>query len=235
MIIYNTVMGVAAGLALIMVPLLARNLYMRKSVSGEGWALSFGVLGFILALLGGLMSTTHPLFVNPPINIVFGEPTFFLGLLLLAAAIFLWARRDVIADVGSSNKKVSDDAYMYIKKVAAPVSWVVFGLGLILLSCTLAILRFELVGGAPPIEPITGNLSGHPAVENTFFVLLYGLPAIGCLLVPRAVRNLAGKAGRIVLWTFMISGVAFLLFGAMNYYTHVGLQINQQRGTNYKW
>jgi uncharacterized membrane protein len=65
---YNTLMGVAAGLALILVPMLARKLYLRKKVSPEGWALSFGVLGLILAVLGGHMSMAWPLFnANPPV------------------------------------------------------------------------------------------------------------------------------------------------------------------------
>lgn len=235
MIIYNTIMGVAAGLALIMVPLFVYKLAHRKRLAPEGWSLSFGVLGLILAPLGAVMSTTWPLFARPHLNIMFGEPSMFLGLLLLAAAVFIWARRDVIAAIGSDNKKESDEAYAYFLRVAKPVSWVLFALGLILLSTTIAILRFVSVGGAPESEPITGRLHDYPYIENTFFVVLYGLAAVGSLLAPFALRDLKGTIAKIIVTAFLISGVSFLLFSAMNYYTHTGQIINHLEDKNYKW
>jgi ABC-type uncharacterized transport system permease subunit len=46
---------------------------------------------------------------------------------------------------------------------------------------------------------------------------------------------LGAKLARVVLVAFTISGIFFLLFGTMNYYTHTGDLINEARGTNYKW
>lgn len=233
MILYNTLMGVSAGLALILLSRLMGKLYARQSIAPEGWALSFGVLGTILTVLGGLMSTTWPLTANPPINILFGEPCFIFGLLLIAAAIFLWSRQEKLRQLASDAKKTADDAHAYIQKVLAPVSWVLLGLGLVLLACTAAVLRFNLVGAAPAAEPITGLLHNHPGVENTFFGIIYGLPAIGSLLAPWAFRNLGGRPATLSRWCFLIAGVAFLLFSAMNYYTHIGLMVNLLQHTNY--
>lgn len=230
MILYNTLIGVAAGLALILVPLLARKLYRREAVSAEGWSLTFAVLGAILTLLGGLIATTWPLTANPPINIMFGEPTLVLGLLLLAAAFFMWQRREVIASVSGSGR-AAQDARTYIVRTLAPISWVLFALGLILLACTIATVRFNLVGSAPAAEPITGLLHDYPIVENTFFAILYGLSAVAMLLVPFAVRKPASNLPLIIGRCMVVAGVAFLLFSAMNYYTHIGLLLNLQRGT----
>lgn len=232
---YNTLMGVAAGLALLLVPVLARKLYLRKKVSPEGWALSFGVLGTLLAVLGGHMSMTWPLFnANPPVSILFGEPNMFFGVLLLGAAVFLWARRDVIAAIGGT-KSQSDEAYASVVRALQPVSWVLFGLGMILLASAIAFWRFKIVGGAPPTEPITPHLPGQPYTSMTFFTVSYGLAALGCLSAPRAVRDLGSKVAKAAFLAFTISGVFFLLFSTMNYYTHSGDLINEARGTNYKW
>jgi hypothetical protein len=230
MILYNTLIGVAAGLALILVPMLARKLYKREVVSAEGWSLTFAILGVILTVLGGLTAITWPLTANPPINIMFGEPTFMLGLLLLAAAFFMWRRRDVIAAL-SGPARPAEEARSYLLRTLAPVSWLLFALGLVLLACTIATVRFNLVGSAPAAEPITGLLHDYPIVENTFFAVLYGLSAIALLLVPFAVRKPASSLPLIIGRCMMVAGVAFLLFSAMNYYTHIGLLLNLERGT----
>jgi uncharacterized membrane protein len=220
MILYNTLMGVSAGLALILVPLLARALYQRKQIATEGWALTFGILGAALTFLSGAMAVTWPLTANPPINIIFSEPNLVLGLLLLAAAFFLWRKRDTKLDVA------------YLTRVLKPVSWLLGALGLVLLACTFAIVRFNLVGSAPAQEPITGLLHDYPVVENTFFALLYGLSAVATLLAPVAVYKPESKWARVMGICMVTAGVLFLLFSVMNYYTHIGLLVNLQNGTN---
>lgn len=235
MILYNTLMGVCAGLALILVPVLARKLYRRERVSAEGWSIAFYSVGSILTFLSALMAVTWPLTANPPINIMFAEPSLILGVLLLLAGFFLWKRRDTIAALSDKKQAVSDAAYDDLQRVMRPVSWVLFALGLVLLSCTAAIFRFVLVGSAPEFEPITGLLHNYPGIENGFFGVLYGLSALGCLLAPWAVRNQAGTAARVVFTSLLVAGVCFLLFSAMNYYTHIGMLVNLERGTNYRF
>jgi uncharacterized membrane protein len=235
MILYNTLMGVAAGLALILIPVLARKLYRRQRVSPEGWSLTFTILGVLLTFLGGLMAVTWPLTVNPPINIAFAEPTLVFGLLLLTAAWYLWSQRAVITTLATGSKKESDDAWATLMRVLSPVSWVVFALGLMMLSCTLAILRFNLVGSAPELEPISGLFNKYPVVENTFFGVLYGLSALGALLFPFALKANAFTLRRIMGVSLVIAGVIFLLFSVMNYYTHIGLLVNIAQEKNFRW
>ncbi len=236
MILYNTLIGVAAGMTLITIPILARKLLIRReAIAPEGWSLVLGVNGIILTFLGGLMSVTWPLTANTPINIMFGEPTLLLGVLLLAAALFLWLRKGIVIDVAGTAKQAANDAHAYIVKVLQPVSWLLFALGLVLLSCALAIWRFQIVGAAPAAEPITGLLNKWPVIENTFFVILYVLPAIGLLLTPFALRNIHGPLFKIAGWCLVVAGVLFLLFSAMNYYTHMGMLVNLERGTNIRY
>ena len=227
MILYNTLMGVAAGTALLMVPLLARKLHRRESIAPEGWALAFGILGLILTFLSGLMTVTWPLNVNPPINIMFGEPTLVLGLLMQAAAWFMWKRPEVF-------RNVEGESLDFLLRVLAPVSWLVFVLGLVLLSCTLAVFRFGFVGAAPAEEPISGLLRNHGWVENSFIGVLYALSAAGTLMAPFALRDLGGPTARVAGWCMVLSGTAVLLFSVMNYYTHIGLLVNTLQKTGFR-
>lgn len=40
---------------------------------------------------------------------------------------------------------------------------------------------------------------------------------------------------RWAVWAWVIGGAVFLLFGAMNFYTHIGMYYNIAHGTNYTW
>jgi hypothetical protein len=234
MILYNTLMGVCAGLALILVPKLINKLYRGTAVAAEGWSVTFGILGVILTFLSALMATTWPLTVNPPINIMFSEPNLVLGVLLLAASFLLWKQRDAIRTLSESKGQARTAAEVQLARTLVPITWIIFGLGLMLAACTAAILRFGIVGGAPEAEPITGLLYNHPAIENTFFAILYGLSAIGALLAPFALRH-RGAYWAIMSRIWLIAGVCFLLFSAMNYYTHIGLLWNINHDTHYRF
>jgi uncharacterized membrane protein len=235
MILYNTLMGICAGLGLILIAILGKKLYHRETIAPEGWALALGSVGLILAILSGIMAVTWPLTVNPPINILFAEPNLLFGVLLVAAALFLWRRSEVIMQAGSKNKKTAEEATDYLRRVLLPVSWIVFGLGLVLAFSAAAIIRFNIVGAAPEVEPITGLLHEYPLIENTFFGTLYGLSAIGALLTPFALQRPNSKLRTIIGYCWVIAGVVFLIFSALNYYTHTGMLTNILNGTNLRW
>lgn len=223
MILYNTLMGVAAGLALILLARLGttiRSWHEEQAIDLTGWSITLAILGVILTFLGGLMTVTWPLNANPPINIAFGEPNLFFGLLLIGASIYLAIHHHGI--------KLDQ-----LQKTLAPVAWLIFALGLIMASITLSIVRFTLVGGAPPAEPITGLLSSYPLIENTFFAIIYGLTALGALLFPAAFKSTGKGLWAIVWWSWTIGGFAFFLFSVLNYYTHIGMLYNIQHGTNF--
>lgn len=213
MILYNTLMGVCVGTAALLVAQLVLRLrrepgeISQSQWAGYGWA--FIALGGPLALLGGAMTLTWPLNVNPPINIAFGEPSLLIGALLLA---------------GGALCVREDDATF------KPLSWVVAALGGILLVTGTAIASYDLVGDAPAQEPITGNWTGW---ENTTFAVAYIVAGIGCLLAPWVLRSYAlAYAAAVCL---RLGGAFFLLFSLLNYRTHIGLLINLERGTDHTW
>lgn len=235
MILYNTLMGVCAGLGLILVTLLGKKLARREAIGSEGWALALGSIGSVLFILSGIMTVTWPLTVNPPINILFAEPNMLFGALLVAAALFLWRRSDIFTQLASKNKSAAGEAAAHIQRVLLPVAWVIFGLGLVLAFSAAAIMRFNIVGSAPEVEPITGLLHDYPIIENTFFGALYGISALGALLVPFALRRPESKLRSIIGVCWIIAGVTFLVFSAMNYYTHTGMLTNILNETSHKW
>jgi uncharacterized membrane protein len=224
MILYNTLMGVCAGGIMILVAQALRTLSLGRKTLGHGPALL--ALGIPLAVLAGAMTLTWPLTVNAPINIAFGEPALMLGVLATIAGWIL-TRLSVVKATSAPDVEVKLDIGAAMK----PIQWVIFFVGLILASTSSAIFSYNLVGDAPPNEPITGQFTGW---ENTFFALLYLCAAVGCLLAPW-LRTGWHRVNQIVFATWMLSGILFLAFSALNYRTHIGLLINIERGTNYKW
>lgn len=236
---YNTIMAVSAGVGLIGVALLGRQLQQRNAIAAEGWALLFGIVGVILTVLGFVMSITWPFRVPGTFtgNVMMGEPSVAFGLLLLAASFYLWQRRAVFAAIGSSSAAESSEAQAVLNRTLKPVSIFVFASGLFMLACAVAWIRFKL-GNAPSVEPLTGYLAtvvlkNAPIAESYFLGILWGLIALGALLFPLAVSN--GKRGvyTTIFVAWMIAGWAFMLFGALNFYTHVGLIDNTTNGTSY--
>jgi Protein of unknown function (DUF981) len=231
MIMYNTLIGVSAGTALILVPRYwawLRNERMplrlvRAPADRSSWAAAFGVLGLLLTGLGGAMTVTHPLAAAKPyIDTIFGEPALLLGVLLLAAA---WR-------IGRTKSPLDPDR---LPDALGPVGVIVFILGLVMTWCTLAILRFDVISAAPAEEPITGLLHQYPAIENTSFAVLYGAAALGCLLFPFAARPDSHRSWQILYWAWTVAGIGFALFSAMNFYTHTGMVVNLTDSTTYRW
>ncbi|MFI5495587.1 DUF981 family protein [Actinoplanes sp. NPDC051859] len=211
LIMFNTTMGVAAGLALVLVPrfwAVVRDvrpplLLVNRDREAGGWAATFGMLGAICTSLGFVMTVWHPLApAKDYIDSIFGEPTLMLGVLLLAAAWYLARTR------GPINQD-------RLRAALSPASWVVFWLGIVLAWCAAAIARFNVVSSAPAEEPITGLLHDWPMIENLFFaIVLYGLAAVGCLAFPFAVRSCSRIAWPIMYWSWIVSGAAFALVPA---------------------
>jgi hypothetical protein len=220
---YNTIMAVAAGAGLLSLVVLGWRLAKHREVSLEGYALSFGVTGAILTITGAHMTLTWPFAAYFPFdNIIFGEPSLAFGVLLLAAAFLLWKRGAVIA---ASGEPVAE-----LGRLAAPLTVFIWGLGLSLLAIALAGMVFQLFA-APPEEPISGAFAQWPWVEATFMSGLFALTGVGALALPPALRTL-GRSERYGAFEWIsgialgLAGLAFLLFGALNFFTHIGLIIN---------
>ncbi|QVQ50093.1 DUF981 domain-containing protein [Spiractinospora alimapuensis] len=218
---YNTVMSVAAGAGLLLVVGLGRQLLRSDAeLSTEGYAMAFGVLGVILTTTGLHMSLTWPLAPGGFAfdNIIFGEPSLAFGVLLLFASFYLWRRGEEIA--------ASTDRVRSIARVGRPVSVFVLGMGLGCIGIAFAGVTYQLFA-APPEEPISGAFAEYPLMEAIFISALYALVGIGAILFPFALRKAAaGALATIIGICWGISGALFLLFGALNFFTHIGLIVN---------
>src|SRR5699024_107376 len=111
--VYNTIMSVSVGVALVLIINFLKKLRAKKVNHLDGWASAFGILGFILTATGLHMTLTWPLskIGFPFDDIIFGEPTLAFGLLLLVVAILLWRKdiqfhRDAGIDT-SDSKRIS--------------------------------------------------------------------------------------------------------------------------------
>ncbi len=239
LVMYNTIMAVSAGVGLIGVALLGRQIKCRTAVAAEGWSLLFGIVGLVLSILGFVMAITWP-FRAPGTftgNVMMGEPSAAFGLLLLAASFYLWQRRSVFAAIGSSSDVESSEALATVTRTLKPVSIFVFATGLFMLACAVGWIRYRL-GNAPSVEPLTGYLAtvvlkNAPIAESYFLGILWGLVALGALLFPLALSNGSKAVYKIVFGAWLVAGVVFMLFGSLNFYTHVGLISNTTNGTGF--
>lgn len=225
--VYNTLMSVATGVGLLLIVTLGRTILLRRRFSSDGYSLAFGVVGVILFLMGLHMSLTWPLArIAPYDNIVFGEPSLAFGALLGAASFYLWRRGAVLEEsLSPSLLQSNEQGADYLARLVLPISLFVAILGLACFSIAAAGWSYTL-WSAPPQEPISGNFANHPLVEATFISMLYVCVGMGSMLLPILLLTKKRVIGVTigVFWT--LAGLGFTVFGALNYYTHIGLIIH---------
>lgn len=235
---YNTIMSVAVGAGLLAMVLLFLDLRKASGVdetserrgllSTDGWAITFGVLGLLLTVTGLHMTLTWPLASGGFAfdNIIFGETSLAFGVLMLGAALYLWRR--------GTELRADPEPLRLAARTARPLSVFIAALGLALFAIAIAGVTYQLFA-APPQEPISGAFADYPMIEATFMSLLFALVGVGAVVFPFAVNSVlrspattksGGGAVKTVGIVFTIAGVVFVLFGAMNYFTHIGLVVN---------
>lgn len=220
---YNTIMAISVGAALMSLAFFSRDLKKNKNIALEPWAIGFAVPGFILTTTGLHMTLTWPLAKYFPFdNIIFGETSLSFGVLLLATAFYLWKRGAILLSGGDVARAISE--------VARPISVFIFGLGLALIAIACAGITYQLFA-APPEEPLTGLFAPYPWLEATAVSSLFACVGVGALCFPWAIRNFSLNSRVttqqwIVVWLWGLSGLAWLLFGALNFFTHIGLIVN---------
>ena len=220
MIVYNELVAITAGAGLLGFAAFLTALLRAKPVDPEAWAPFFGVTGLLLLATGLHTTLTWPFGGDgfEYANIAFGQPAAGFGALLLLAAVYLWRRRGAPIEIAAFK----------------PVAIFVGALGLGMAVLALAFVRFQL-GAAPPEEPISGRFGHLPILEALFLGGLWGVIALGALLFAAAlwVDRLGLLRWAARAWT--VGGVVLLLFGAMNFYTHIGMYMNIAHGTGYQW
>jgi hypothetical protein len=229
MIVYNELVAITAGAGLLGTAAFLANLVAGKRIDSEAWAGLFGVTGLLLLVLGIHTTVTWPFGGEgfEYANIAFGQPAAAFGALLLFAAVYLWRHRQVFA---GDPQTVRDAAMGALK----PVGIFVGALGLAMTALAITFVRFQL-GAAPPQEPISGRFGHLPLLEALFLGGLWGVVALGALLFAIATWT---DRPQLLVWAvraWVVGGAVFVLFGAMNFYTHIGMYYNIEHGTTHKW
>ena len=229
MIVYNELIAITAGAGLLGFAAFLADLIRNKRINSEGWAGFFGVTGLVLLVLGLHTTVTWPYGGGgfEYANIAFGQPAAGFGALLILAAVYLWRHRALFeGDVETANAS----AIAALKPAGIFVG--ALGLGMAVLATSF--VRFQL-GAAPPEEPISGRFGHLPILEALFLGGLWGIVAAGALLFAIALWTNRLHLLRWAVWAWVVGGVVFLLFGAMNFYTHIGMYYNLAEGTMHKW
>jgi uncharacterized membrane protein len=234
--IYNTIMAVAAGLALVLLVVMASGIARGRWIVREAWASVFIALGAVLAVTGGVMTLTWPL--KSPVqfdNVVFGEPCFALGVMLLVGGYLLGSSRfwaadsDGLAGLAVAPSGGVRDLWLRLSALVQPLSWFAGAMGLGLFGIAAAGFYYKLFA-APPTEPLSGRFSNHPMIEASFISTLYRLTGIGCVLLPIALIRRGelrqDRMWRVIAVCWGIAGPIWIAFGALNYFTHIGLVVN---------
>jgi len=221
-------MAVAAGIGLLMLVRFGSQIMKGRRIDLEGWAAGFAIPGFILTLLGGRMTMTWPLSkVGLPFDdIIFGEPSLAFGVMLLAGAFILY-RKAKQWPAGKIEKSVDrEETFAHcLADAVRPISYFAAAMSLVLIAIAVAGVYFKLFA-APPEEPISGKFADYPMLEATFISGLYALAGIGAILFPFSLNNKMPVLNRIMGICWIISGFLLVLFGALNYFTHIGLILN---------
>jgi hypothetical protein len=231
MIVYNELVAITAGAGLLGFAAFLASLLRHKPIDTEAWASLFGVTGVLLLATGLHITLTWPFGGDgfEYANIAFGQPAAGFGALLLFAAVYLWRHRAELGDdIGSESRSKA------VLGALKPVAIFVGALGLGMAVLAISFVRFQL-GAAPPEEPISGRFGHLPIIEALFLGGLWGVIALGALLFAAALWTDRPRLLGWAVWAWTIGGVVLLLFGAMNFYTHIGMYENIAHGTHYKW
>ncbi len=229
MVVYNELVALTAGTGLVGFAWFLAQLMRKKPIDSEAWAGFFGVTGLLLLVMGLHTTVTWPFGSGgfEYANIAFGQPAAAFGALLLFAAGYLWRQR---AFFRGDAETVNRAAYAALK----PVAIFVGALGLAMAVLAVTFVRFQL-GAAPPEEPISGRFGHLPILEALFLGGLWGIIAVGALLFAVALLAERPQLMRWAIWAWIVGGAVLMLFGAMNFYTHIGMYYNIEHGTNHRW
>ena len=232
---YNTLMALAAAVSFLLILDFGWRLLNGRTIAPTGWVAAFAALGALMAFLGAVMTVTWPLKQVAPNccqqdNIVFGEPVLAYGVMLVTASYLLWRtgkswvvhQSETGGGVPTESGAITDESFLArLALVLQPLSWFVFASGLALIALAFAGVRFKLFA-APASEPISGAVGNHPYIEAIFISILYALMGIGAVLFPFFIRTMNRTVAKMIGVAWLVPGVVWLFFAAMNYYTHVG-------------
>ncbi len=227
--LFNSLMSIAAGAAFFSLrDFFKVILNPTERFNARSFALGFGVVGTILLITGAYTTLTWPLSPTYPFdNIIFGEPCFVFGCLLLALSFYCWTDQKELMQLA---KDFPNDLGQYIIGNIAQVKYMILIIGLSVIMLGLS----GIVNGlfiAPPEEPIVSAIDQVIPWATT---LMIGLSWISVGIAAIAIYNLmrhmeADQSVKQYKW--LINFLFFLAFnfafiGIITYYTHIGMVVN---------
>ncbi|WP_413513560.1 DUF981 family protein [Myroides odoratus] len=220
---YNTVMAVATGAALLSLAAIGKSLLYNTKVNPKGWAMNLFTLALILVTTGLHMTVTWPLAKYFPFdNIIFGEPSLVLGAMLLPIAYYFWKNEKELID--------REDRLQLVAANFRHFKYLMIGIGLGMIGIAFAGVIYQLFA-APKEEPISGMFADYPMFEAVCISLVYAGIGVAAVSTPKILEKFtAGEYftnfSKFGYFLFVLVGWVWLLFGALNYFTHVGLIVN---------
>lgn len=236
LILSNTVMGFAAGIALLLMVPFARHGANAARPVRRAWAWCFAVLGALLAIFGIHTSLTWPLLGAA--NLIFGEPSAIFGGLLLGAAAIIYYTPIESADAQKlSDRSVDSESKTWAQRfrelrqveqipdelliALRPIAYVgVFtGPMLVLLAVGGAVFG-KIVFRPPPSEFPTGIIAGT-GIESIYFIVTYSVLGLGAFLLPFGMHNRSWL--RPAAYLLVLAGILLLIVTFASFLGHVTL------------
>ncbi|EUJ39352.1 DUF981 family protein [Brochothrix campestris] len=180
----------------------------------------FFVPGLLLVITGLHMTLTWPLakIGYAYAAIIFGEPSLVFGILLLVLSWHLWRTRLL----RPTTYKIALIAKML------PQRLFIVSLGGVLLAIAVAGVTYRLFA-ASAAEPLMSLFANYSWIESWFISLLYAGISVFALLLPICLNEqLEGQLTTQVIKLAKVIGVIIVLFGIMNYFTHIGSIVHTQ-------
>ncbi len=213
-------MGLAAGAALLLLVQYARIAGTAPPRIKNAWALTFGVLGALLAVVGFQTTVAWPLLGAA--NLIFGEPALLFGILLIAAA-YIIARTPIETETDAPETTPSSiDQFPDRLMVALrPVAYVgaLGGLMVILLGWAGGI--FGSVVFRPPSAEFPTGLVAGTGLEIVYMVGTYSILGLGAILLPFAFHR--RSLLRYTAYLFVAAGLLILFITMISFVGHVTL------------
>ncbi|GGL70616.1 DUF981 family protein [Halocalculus aciditolerans] len=232
LILYNTLMGLAAGVGLLLLVGFARYGSTASKPTRDAWAWTFAGLGGLLAALGLHVCLTWPLLGAA--NIVFGEPALAFGVLLLVTAAVVFRtpiesddvhsvsdtvvtygrRKPLLARVGGlreTRDAMPDELLVALR----PVTYVGAFAGLMVGLLGVSGAVFGEILFRPPASEFPAGLVAGTGIEAAYMAGTYVVLGLGAMVLPfgfhdRSYLNPAGSL--LTLAAVLLLGITFVSF-----------------------
>ncbi len=90
--LYNSLMSLMAGVGFMTIWKLIKDLQNEVTAKAKIWSINFAIIGVIIFVCGMYMTLTWSLSPYYALdNIIFGEPNFVFGAILLGLVVYFWS------------------------------------------------------------------------------------------------------------------------------------------------